>query len=178
VDVRILSASHQELASLVQRGEFRQDLYYRLNVIELKLPPLRDRGEDIGLLAAHMLARFAGTNAEPPPRLDPGAMSALFRHPFPGNVRELENILERAATLCNDQTITADDLQLPSASPGVREQGSDHQGADLGRVLESVEKETILKALEQARWNRTAAARHLGISFGALRYRMQKLGLH
>jgi len=193
VDVRILSASHQDLPERVRAGRFRDDLYYRLDVITLRIPPLRERPEDLASLASHVLARIAGTLEVEIPVLTEDARAALARHPFPGNVRELENVLERAMTLCEGSAIGAADLGLlrgadagtggapgpapadaagPAAAPVAAA-----AGGPLDEVLETVEKETILRALEQARWNKTRAAKALGLSFGALRYRMQKLGL-
>ena len=176
VDVRILSASHKNLDELVKQGSFRQDLYYRLNVINLHVPALRERPEDVRLLARHTLERLARQDGVPLSALSEGAIEALERYAFPGNVRELENILERAMTLCDGNIIGVDDLAIQEAEEA---RGQAGQVADdaLDAVLESVEKETILNALEQSRWNKTAAAKLLGISFGALRYRMQKLGL-
>ncbi len=176
VDVRILSASHKDLDALVKLGNFRQDLYYRLNVINLHVPPLRERPEDIRLLADHILERLATEGDADASVLSPGAVEALERYLFPGNVRELENILERAMTLCDGNVIGARDLAIPEDGGG-DDQGDYVADDALDAVLESVEKQTILNALEQSRWNKTAAAKLLGISFGALRYRMQKLGL-
>ncbi|MGB5605790.1 MAG: sigma-54 dependent transcriptional regulator [Gammaproteobacteria bacterium] len=176
-DVRILSATHRDLAQQVEEGLFRQDLYYRLNVIQLQVPPLRERREDIPVLAAHCLKKLA-----PGLQLDAAAQHALEDYQFPGNVRELENILERAATLTEGSTITAADLQLPEVA-GMTASGAE-PGADLepGAVpldtyMDTIEKEALLKALEQTRYNKTAAARLLGITFRALRYRLKKLGL-
>jgi len=176
VDVRILSASHKDLDAMVKLGQFRQDFYYRLNVINLHVPALRERPGDIRLLAEHILERLAGQSGAQASDLSPPAIEALERYPFPGNVRELENILERAMTLCDGNVIGAPDLAIQEeyVPPGQTDEGADDA---LDAVLESVEKQTILNALEQARWNKTAAAKVLGISFGALRYRMQKLGL-
>jgi len=176
VDVRILSASHKDLDALVKLGNFRQDLYYRLNVINLHVPPLRERPEDIRVLADHILERLATEGDADASVLSPSAVEALERYLFPGNVRELENILERAMTLCDGNVIGARDLAIPEEDGG-NEQGDYMADDALDAVLESVEKQTILNALEQSRWNKTAAAKLLGISFGALRYRMQKLGL-
>jgi two-component system response regulator PilR (NtrC family) len=176
VDVRLLSASHKDLDALVKQGHFRQDLYYRLNVINLHVPALRERAEDIGLLAEHIFERLAAQVGVEPPVLSESAIAALKRYAFPGNVRELENILERAMTLCDGNVIGVDDLALLEESSGEHE-GTYLPDDALDAVLESVEKETILNALQQSRWNKTAAAKLLGISFGALRYRMQKLGL-
>ncbi len=177
VDVRILSASHKDLDELVKQGHFRQDLYYRLNVINLHVPALRERPEDIGLLAKHVLERLASQSGVEGPGLSDDAVAALERYAFPGNVRELENILERAMTLCDGNIIDADDLAILKEADGDDRSSVPGDNDALDAVLESVEKETILNALEQSRWNKTAAAKLLGISFGALRYRMQKLGL-
>jgi len=189
VDIRILSATHKNLPELVQEGSFRQDLFYRINVIELAVPPLRDRGDDIPLLANHILQRIAREYECDPARLTPAAADRLRGYDFPGNVRELENILERAFTLCDDDLIDADDLHLgggvlPGGSP-LAEAGNSNPGAvpvpegeiDLEGYLESIERQAIEKALEATRWNKTAAAKRLGISFRALRYRLKKLGM-
>jgi two-component system response regulator PilR (NtrC family) len=186
VDCRILSATHKDLGALVAGGAFRQDLYYRINVIELKVPPLRERGDDITLLANHFLARLTAANGdtgEPPKRLSAAAWAALHRYCFPGNVRELENILERACTLAEGPEITVDDLQLPRdaeeagfAPAAARPEPATGDG-ELQTYLDEVERQRILDALEKTRWNRTQAAKLLGISFRALRYRLEKLGL-
>jgi two-component system response regulator PilR (NtrC family) len=176
VDVRILSASHKDLDALVKLGHFRQDLYYRLNVINLHVPALRERPGDALVLAEHILEGLAAKGGGGRSVLSESAAEALERYAFPGNVRELENVLERAMTLCDGNVIGVDDLAIQEE--GAPDKPGSHGVDDaLGAVLESVEKETILNALEQSRWNKTAAAKLLGISFGALRYRMQKLGL-
>jgi two-component system response regulator PilR (NtrC family) len=184
IDVRILSATHQDLGELVAQGRFRQDLYYRINVIELPVPPLRARGEDVLLLAHHILSRLAVAQGLPVPQLTRKARAALLGYRFPGNVRELENILERALTLCGGETIDVDDIQLrPSAGAEDDELAEDmpltvdNGGAPLGTQLEDIERDAIVKALEQTRYNKTAAAKLLGISFRALRYRIKKLGI-
>ena len=182
-DVRILSATHKDLGQLVEAGQFRQDLYYRLNVIQLPVPSLRDRSEDVPRLAEHYLEKLARDNAQPDLSLDGSALQALCDYDFPGNVRELENILERATTLCENNTITLADLQLPAgttlppaAAPDpVPETASGT--VPLDDYMENIEKDALLKALEQTRYNKTAAARLLGITFRALRYRLKKLGL-
>ncbi len=175
-DVRILSATHRNLAGLVREGSFRQDLYYRINVIEVRVPSLRERQEDILPLAEHILSRLAKQTGKKPPTLSDNAIEALMQYPFPGNVRELENIIERALTLCSDNAIQVDDLQLPeTAEPDDVMVSED--SAPLESHLNAIEKERIMKALEQARYNKTAAAKLLGISFRALRYRLEKLGL-
>ena len=178
VDVRILSATHKDLGKLVQSNEFRQDLFYRINVIELKVPPLRERLDDIPELASHILDRLARQSGLDRPTLSAHTIETLSGYGFLGNVRELENILERALTMSEGTTIEVSNLGLPlpeDAQSG--EEDTSPSSADLDTLLVSVEKEKILSALENTRWNKTAAAKYLGISFGALRYRMQKLGL-
>ncbi len=192
VDIRVLSATHKNLPELVQEGSFRQDLFYRINVIELGVPPLRERCDDVELLSGHILERIAREYECPAAKLTPAALKQLKAYDFPGNVRELENILERAYTLCDDDQIDADDLHLgngmraPDAAPGPSAQALPQEGdriavpegeIDLEGYLESIERQTIEKALEATRWNKTAAAKRLGISFRALRYRLKKLGM-
>ncbi|OOG23592.1 sigma-54-dependent Fis family transcriptional regulator [Thioalkalivibrio denitrificans] len=169
VDVRILSATHRDLAALVTEGQFRQDLFYRLNVIELRVPALRDRLEDLPMLAKDILARIADSWQTGAFHLATDALERLRSYPFPGNIRELENILERAATLCEGDTVHADDLQLPETT--------DKGGQALDDLLEERERQAILRALEETQGNRTAAARLLGISFRQMRYRLKKLGI-
>jgi two-component system response regulator PilR (NtrC family) len=182
-DVRILSATHKDLGEQVQTGLFRQDLYYRLNVIQLPVPPLRDRREDIPMLAEHCLEKLARENKQPELTLDEGALQNLCAYGFPGNVRELENILERATTLCENRNITVADLQLPAGAveqelPDTEFAAATEPGAvPLDAYMDEIEKDALLKALEQTRYNKTAAARLLGITFRALRYRLKKLGL-
>ena len=173
VDVRILSATHKDLAQLVRDERFRQDLYYRLNVIELKVPPLRERLEDIPHLVDHILHTLSAKTRQATPSLTQEANQSLQTHRFPGNIRELENILERALTLIDGETIKPEDLRLPL----VAEDQSADADKPLEDYLDTVEKQKILAALEQVHGNKTAAAKVLGISFGALRYRLQKLGL-
>ena len=177
VDVRILSATHRNLGEMVRTGRFREDLYYRINVIELRVPALRDRPEDLPLLAEHILARLAQGGGAPA-RLAPDAAVLLQAYGFPGNVRELENILERATTLAEGELIRAGDIHLQSAADTDEIEPVTGPGAQpLGKQLGEVEKEAIRKALEQARYNKTAAAKLLGMSFRQLRYRIKKLGL-
>ncbi|HEV8519536.1 MAG TPA: sigma-54 dependent transcriptional regulator [Burkholderiales bacterium] len=180
VDVRIISATHHHLADAVKDGKFRQDLYYRLNVIELRMPALREMREDIPALACEILRKSAaGDNAGALPALSPAALAALQEYQFPGNVRELENILERAVALCADAQIQKDDLQLtPPAATDAEIAAGDLSGLPLQEHLDRVEKEAILRALEKTRYNRTAAAKLLGITFRALRYRMERLGIN
>ncbi|CAI8964379.1 Response regulator protein PilR [Pseudomonas sp. IT-347P] len=178
VDVRILCATHKDLDAEVAAERFRQDLYYRLNVIELRVPPLRERRDDIEVLAASMLKRLAKDTGQPAARLHPQAIEALKNYRFPGNVRELENVLERAHTLCENRTIEAGDLRLSEGNCA-----ADGGIADLTQIdnledyLENVERKLILQALEETRWNRTAAAQRLSLSFRSMRYRLKKLGL-
>jgi two-component system response regulator PilR (NtrC family) len=178
VDVRILCATHKDLSAEVAAGRFRQDLYYRLNVIELAVPPLRERREDIDQLAAHVLLRLANSSGQPAARLEAQALAALKSYRFPGNVRELENILERAYTLCENDRIDISDLRLTQITSAV-EQG-EHNLADIDNLedyLENIERHVILQALEETRWNRTAAAQRLNLTFRSMRYRLKKLGL-
>lgn len=198
-DVRILCATHKNLEMEVKEGRFRQDLFYRLNVIQLAVAPLRERREDIPLLTQHLLNKLATEINLPAPKLSEAAQRMLDNYHFPGNVRELENILERAFTLCDSNIIDAEDLQLrgqhSSFDHTEKTYSANKSPADTkpaGRVdysarcaeypsldeyLQDVEKEILCNALEQARWNKTLAAKHLGISFRSLRYRLQKLGL-
>jgi two-component system response regulator PilR (NtrC family) len=178
VDVRIISASHKDLAAMVADGEFRQDLFYRIHVIELPMCPLRSRREDILVMIDHVLERLAQRSGGRKASIERTALKALYGYEFPGNVRELENILERATALCENHTITQEDLGLgerPSGDAGAVEAGLPDEG--LEDFLARVERQAIMQALESTRWNRTAAARALGISFRALRYRLEKLGL-
>jgi two-component system response regulator PilR (NtrC family) len=182
VDARIISASHKDLAAMVDSGEFRKDLFYRIHVIELPMSPLRERTGDIALLVDHILDRLAERTGQQTPAMAPAALDRLQQYDFPGNVRELENMLERAMALCDDNVITVGDLGLdPDLLPAraARADGDAPSIADQGleEYLSGIERETILKTLEQTRWNRTAAAKALGISFRALRYRLEKLGL-
>jgi two-component system response regulator PilR (NtrC family) len=178
VDVRIISATHQKLADCVASGKFRQDLYYRLNVIELKMPSLREMSEDVPLIAASILARLARQAGGAEPELAPDAVEALQRYDFPGNVRELENILERALALCGGARIHKNDLYLTDPA-GNDDPASHEPGAKwpLPDYLDRVEKEALQEALEKTRYNKTAAAKLLGITFRALRYRLARLGI-
>ncbi len=180
VDVRILSATHKDLKALVAEGRFRQDLYYRINVIELRVPPLRERREDIPLLAERILTRLSGEMGLETLRLTPGAIEALHRYPFPGNVRELENVLERAAALCDKDTIDAADLDLPrpeTNTPAAAALPIPDGPFSLEDYLDDIARRTILDTLEQTRWNRSKAARRLGMTLRQLKYRLQKWGL-
>jgi two-component system response regulator PilR (NtrC family) len=180
VDVRIISATHQNLADCVESGKFRHDLYYRLNVIELRMPALRDMREDIPDIASAILDKLAGQTKVQRPELEQDAMHALMQYDFPGNVRELENILERAMALCDGQRIAMLDLQLtPPEAVDVAPATEGGNGKwPLQEYLDRVEKEAILEALEKTRYNRTAAAKLLGITFRAMRYRMERLGIN
>jgi two-component system response regulator PilR (NtrC family) len=175
VDVRVICATHQDLKALVEQGRFRQDLFYRLNVIELRMPALRECREDIPLLAQHILMRLARAADLAPPPLSPSALTALQSYPFPGNVRELENVLERALALMSGDCIDDDDLNLaPSPLTGVALGAT----GSLQDHLDQVERQAILDALKLSNNNRTAAARQLGVTFRSLRYRMARLGLN
>ena len=173
VDVRIICATHKNLRDLVDKGAFRQDLYYRLNVIELRRPPLRERSEDIAPLVAAILRRLSG---DTPPRLSAAALKALEFYSFPGNVRELENILERATALCSGDSIEVDDLQLGPEE--IHDAGIEGRGSEtLDEYLNRLERQAILEALQKAEGNRTAAARLLGVTFRSMRYRLERLGI-
>jgi two-component system response regulator PilR (NtrC family) len=198
VDVRILSATHKDLSALVANGSFRHDLYYRINVIGLRVPPLRERREDLPQLAADILARLASEQGrEAPARLGDDALAALMAYPFPGNVRELENILERALALADGDAIAAADLALPVAepthgrvpspdpvanaapapSPSPPSMAPPAGGGALPSYIEHLERKAIEEALQANRYNKTKAAASLGITFRALRYKLKKLGI-
>lgn len=180
VDVRILSATHQDLEKRLETGEFRSDLFYRINVFELVVPPLRERVKDIPILIEHILNRLRPRD---PPSLSESALKALRSYPFPGNVRELENILERTLTLCKESVIDEFDLQLPSEEPkkvAIKSGDADkvfENAEALDPLLNDMERETIRNALEQAKGNKTKAAKLLGINLGALRYRLKKFNI-
>ena len=176
IDVRIICATHQDLKTLVEQGRFRQDLFYRLNVIEIRMPSLRECSEDIPLLAKHIAMRQAKEAGRTPPQIEAAALKALQAYPFPGNVRELENVLERALALLVGDAISTVDLQL---SPAVQNADQSLPGDVLLQDhLDQVERQAILDALQKTRFNRTAAARLLGVTFRSLRYRMERLGLN
>jgi two-component system response regulator PilR (NtrC family) len=184
IDVRIVSATHKNLAELVADAKFREDLYYRINVIEIRVPPLRERREDIRPLAEAILGRLEKRIGLTGLRLSDEAWRALETYDFPGNVRELENVLERAATLSGSGTIEAEHIRLRAAPrvgntpapPAVIAARAEASGG-LSDQLEHLERDTIIKALEQSRYNKTAAAKLLGVSYRALRYKIQKLGI-
>jgi two-component system response regulator PilR (NtrC family) len=172
VDVRIICATHRNLRECVEQGVFRQDLYYRLNVIELRMPPLRERMEDLSLLVGSILQRLCGSE---PPVLSAGALTALEKYSFPGNVRELENILERATALCSGQLIEMEDLQL---SPDELMDEMPGRGSEsLDDYLNRLERKAIEEVLQKTGGNRTAAARLLGVTFRSMRYRLERLGI-
>ena len=179
INVRILSATHKDLHALTDAGQFRQDLYYRINVIELPMPGLRERPEDIPQLVEHFLAQIAADWQTDRPRLHPAALKALQHYEFPGNVRELVNILERAMTLCDGSTIREADLRLTAGNDPVSGEFTQPDPADqnLDSALNHSERDAIVRALEQNRYNKTAAARQLGLTFRQLRYRIKKLGI-
>ena len=170
VDVRILSATHKNLSQMVADGEFREDLYYRINVIELHVPALRDRGDDILLLAEHILKRLNASAT-----LDDDARNVLLTYTFPGNVRELENMLERAVTLCAGGQISGADLHVRQNTEASGVQPA--LAGKLGDQVEDVQRQAIVGALKKTRYNKTAAAKLLGLSFRQLRYRIKKLGI-
>jgi two-component system response regulator PilR (NtrC family) len=175
IDVRVLSATHKILSQLVAEGKFREDLFYRVNVIELRVPSLRERPEDVQELAESILRRLGRRMKMTPPMLAKDALSALQTYAFPGNIRELENILERAITLSTGGEIRVDDIQLRPTPAGAPVSANALSEGALGDHLEEIERDAIVKALEQTRYNKTAAAKVLGMSFRALRYRIKKL---
>jgi len=195
IDVRILSATHKDLAASVQQGTFREDLFYRLNVIELDVPPLRERSSDIPLLAENILTKLADKNGQEGAGFSIDALESLQEYNFPGNVRELENIIERALTWAESDVISSDDLMLPDVkvsneridvpldldneiSLSVDNSTTNSSvKAGLESRLEDQERQLITQALEATRWNKTAAAKNLGITFRALRYKLKKLNL-
>ena len=180
IDVRLISATHKDLQKAVDEGEFRSDLFYRLNVIDVHMPSLRERPEDVPELVEHVLSRL-NKNAETVIHLSSPAQQHLQNYSFPGNVRELENILERAATLCDGNEILPEDLKLSADdTPLQTTDATDinpNEVESLDSYLEDIERDILLKTLEQSRWNRTIAAKKLGISFRSIRYRLKKLGL-
>lgn len=185
VDLRIISASHKNLEAAVNNGDFRQDLYYRLNVIDLAVPPLRERKSDIPVLIEHFLEKDHKSRYQ----ISSDALTMLNAYHFPGNVRELENILQRAVTLCDNQTINSTDIQLKNtqkvSDPIPANKTSTDKlpkytipdGHNLETYLEEIERSLLMEALESSRWNRTAAAEKLGISFRSMRYRLKKLNI-
>jgi two-component system response regulator PilR (NtrC family) len=180
IDVRVVAATNRDLEAEVERGTFRQDLYYRLNVIQIRMPSLRERREDIPLLVEHFLRKFSAEHGRAVGEIEPAAMSALTSYGFPGNVRELENLIERAVTLSSDGRITAETLPDLRSGPSRAARAIldiPSEGVDLEREVESFERALILRALERTRDNRTEAARLLGISFRSMRYRLSKLGM-
>jgi two-component system response regulator PilR (NtrC family) len=196
VDVRILSATHKDLSALVADGRFRHDLYYRINVIEMRVPPLRERGDDLKQLADEILLRLSRPG-HPAPKLGEDALAALRKYPFPGNVRELENILERALAMADDERIGVEDLRLPAQpnapAPAAAAQPSaapqppssdprslnpyDTASSRLPEYMELLERKAIEQALQENRYNKTKTASALGITFRALRYKLKKLGI-
>jgi two-component system response regulator PilR (NtrC family) len=186
VNLRILCATHKNLEDEMEEGRFRQDLFYRLNVIEAHVPPLRERREDIPKLVRHILDRLSQAWEIPPPSVSSDAVNAIGNYAFPGNVRELENTLERALTLCDGNTILPEHLRLPSNRSGLASNRSSTSTSPppirpseqpLEEFLQEIEKQEILKALDTTHWNRTAAAKKLGMTFRSLRYRLKKLEL-
>ncbi|MEE9332179.1 MAG: sigma-54 dependent transcriptional regulator [Methylophilaceae bacterium] len=183
VDVRIISATHKNLTEMMAEGLFRQDLYYRLNVIQLKMPALRDHPEDIPELTQKLLEKLCNSQSMAIPEIDADAKKLIASLPFKGNVRELENMLERALALCDGKNIASDDLLMDQEANSVNTDAatqfdpSKDSDTSLSDYLEDIEKREILKALEKTNHNKTAAAKLLGVSFRTLRYRLTKLGL-
>ncbi len=186
VDVRIISATHKNLTQMMDAGLFRQDLYYRLNVIQLKIPALRDRRDDIPLLVNMLLAKLCANHNTNIPHIDIEAQAYLSKLDFPGNVRELENVLERALAMSNGKAITIDDLGNENKYSTSQDSGNDFESMfnsdhtstlNLSDYLEDIERKAIISALNKTNNNKTAAAKLLGVSFRTLRYRLAKLGL-
>jgi two-component system response regulator PilR (NtrC family) len=180
INVRILSASHRDLRKRVEEELFRQDLYFRLNVITIETPPLAQRPDDIPMLAQHFIKKYAKEWQMPALQLSPETLNALCQYSFPGNVRELENILQRAFTMSENDVISIEDLNLPShqSQPSqIKESSTNMANGNLEAYIENIERLAINEALEATRWNKTAAAEKLGISFRALRYRCSKLNI-
>jgi len=201
LNVRIISATHRDLGTEVQNGRFRQDLYYRLNVIQIRVPPLRERLDDLGAICDRVLERIAAdAGVTPPPRMTPAALAYLARYSFPGNVRELENLLHRAVALSGGEWIDRDDLALPEAvlgdtqlvdldpsrlvgevvvpPPSTLPAAAADLPDDLVRFLDDVERDILIRALERHRFNRTAAGASLSLSLRQMRYRMARLGIN
>jgi two-component system response regulator PilR (NtrC family) len=188
VDVRIISATHKSLTKMMDDGLFRQDLYYRLNVIQLKMPSLRERTGDIPVLTQRLLNKLSDSMQITAPTIDQDAMTYIKQLPFPGNVRELENLLERALALCDGQVITVDDLLIEEENVAIKSKMADdashsdfsapeNDEVSLPEYLEDIEKRAIIDALHKSQYNKTAAAKLLGVSFRTLRYRLVKLGI-
>ncbi|MFA5081189.1 MAG: sigma-54 dependent transcriptional regulator [Hydrogenophilaceae bacterium] len=177
VDVRIISASHQDMSNAVEAGRFRHDLYYRLNVIDLRMPALRERREDVGPMVDFIIERLGGYAGGRHPSLSPAALEALRQYSFPGNVRELENILERALALSDADLIEAGELNLNPERQAMESGTSAGEDMPLQDYLDQMEREKIQLALDQTRGNKTAAARLLGVTFRSLRYRVERLGI-
>ena len=184
VDVRIVSATHKDLAAEVQAGTFRQDLYYRLNVIEIVVPPLRERRADLPALCEALLARIAQESGEPAPTISERALRAIERHPLPGNVRELENLLHRALALSADGELNFDEIDMPPCADEPSAKGEDQPSpsgcavpADLQTWLDEQERTVITRVLNETGFNRTAAAARLGLNLRQMRYRMARLAI-
>jgi two-component system response regulator PilR (NtrC family) len=177
VDVRILSATHQNLQEQVTQNEFREDLYYRINVIELTVAPLRERKEDIPQLVTHILEKISSTSERTELSIEDTAMSALCQYSYPGNIRELENIIERASAICDTDTLTINDLNLNAAPLRTRSSSDRQAGESLDSYLYRREQEIIIQELEQHNYHITRTAESLGISFRSLRYKLKKLGI-
>ena len=182
IDVRIVAATNRDLETEVEKGTFRQDLYYRLNVIQVRLPPLRDRREDLPLLVDHFIRKFSAEHGRPVSNVDPDVMMRLGSYPFPGNVRELENMIERAVTLSTTDRLSLEGFPnlagiTPAASVATEVPVLSADGLDLDHVMEDFERAILIQALEKTGGNRTEAAKLLHVSFRSMRYRLSKLGL-
>jgi two-component system response regulator PilR (NtrC family) len=178
IDVRILSATHQDLSALVKERAFREDLFFRINVIELPIPSLRDHAEDIPVLVEHITNRICKSMGLPKHVMEKDALKAISHHSFPGNVRELENVLERAITLCEENRITLDDLQLSTSESPLSEDIGNIDGVGLDIYLANIERKILTDVIEKCRFNKTAAAKKLKISLRSLRYRLERLGIN
>ncbi len=174
VDVRIIAATNADLRSAIESGQFREDLYYRLNVVPINVPPLRQRKEDIPALVDHFIKKYAAEFGRPVAGISDEALEILMKHHWPGNVRELENVIERAVVLCTGERLEAKDIKL---DPATRPQAANDFFLPEGMTLEEHERQLILKALERAKGNKSLAARMLGITRNALRYRLSQMGL-
>jgi two-component system response regulator PilR (NtrC family) len=191
VDVRVVSATHKDLSALVRKGEFRQDLFYRINVIELMLPALRDRREDLPVLCKALLHRIARESGMPAPVLSDALLAHLQALPLPGNVRELENLLHRAVALSDGDVLQTDGLrsEAPESAPAVPKSALDSSSVrrpapiepllpgDLQGWLDAQERAILIRALHEAGYNRTAAAQRLGLSLRQIRYRISRLAI-
>jgi len=175
IDVRVIAATNSDLRAALEQGTFREDLYYRLNVVPISIPPLRARREDIPFLAEHFVRTFGADNASPVQSITEAAIKKLTEYHWPGNVRELQNVIERSLVLCSGTTLDAGDIKLETA-PRPRAQTGEHLLPD-GMTLDEYEQSIIREALQRAEGNKSQAARLLGLTRNALRYRLAQMGL-